>query len=853
MSDSSIARRSARRAAVAALTMVAASVLATGRVSAADWRKVAEGRTGFRVAPGLVWAADQRKAFLIGGFTSKGTACVMAFDPAANQWKAVSHERPDMKRPEHFNIPSRAAYATKGRAIYVLSWESDTGNWGELFRLDFGARTWRKVATGSALDGLSFCSMIYDKKRNRLVITGSDKREGNVGYTRTVFHDVASGKWSVLPLPPRDVVARHKRREALHGELSALVGRTRLAWFRDPKGAGTAAERRALAECAGRLAAGGEAASLRADLEAYGRQVGASDLLGALKRLKAAVRRFEDAMDALYPVPKSRRNSPLGYDPASDAAVLFGGDHLDYLMNDTWVLDLAGNAWRRARPASAPAPRGGHVFAYLPGRGKLAMYEGYTWQPRKTGLQTVWLLDVKAERWELAHARPWSKDLPRLGAYYGYAQQHFAAAPLTADDRDRLILAVPAIRSHGSLGDPRPSSTWVLELKGQRAPEKTARRLSRPRDIRRRRTGPYITDFCEVPDAPTPVDLTNLPANRWVKLPAPPRNSMRDRPRSWNTFLWDAKRRQILAWGGGHSVPSANSVAHYSPVSNRMVEAYDAEVPDRGVGMGYGAYGTTLYGRPWIPAHTYRLYAWEPVSGLMLFAYGRTMYFYDPVRMDWLATTRPVPYRANYNYTLSVTTARGVAVWSLVNRDPGLWTVDLSRGPDGMVVRRIKVSGGTLPANTVDRDGMTYDSKRDRLILHCVGDPKKRRDDRVLAVSLRDGKLRRLSAPPPELAAIRCVREMAYVEHADWVITNQPYDTAHESSGPGRLYRVYDCAADKWSLLDTGPGPTAMCVLQGLFYDARRRLVFLMNQSGTVWVLRIDPAKASLLTKPPPK
>ena len=834
-----------------AVALAAAGALAAPR-AAADWRKVAEGRTGFRVAPAAVWAADRKKVFLVGGFTSPPTACVMAFDPAAGQWETVSDRKPDVGRPEHFNIPSRAAYAAKAGAIFALSWESDTGNWGEMLRFDLGTKQWKKIGTDAVLEGLSFCSMICDEKRNRLVVTGSDKLEGNLGHTRTVFYDIASSRWRTLPLPPAGVVARHRRQEKLRDGLSALIGRTRLAWYRDPGGEGTAEERLALAAAARELAGDAEAAGLKANLAAYRGQVGARDLLGALKGLKRAVRTFDRAMDALYPVPKSRRNSPLGYAPASDAAVLFGGDHFDYLMNDTWVLDLGAGTWRRVRPARAPAPRAGHVFAYLPRSGRLAMYEGYDWQPREKDLQTVWLFDVKAGRWELAHARAWSKALPRLGAFYGYAQQHYAVAPLAADGRDRLILAVPGIRKHGSLGDARPSSTWVLDTAGLSAPRDLAKALSRAPDVRTRRTGPYVTDYCEVPDAPEPADLSKLPANRWVRLPEPPRNPMRDRPRSWNTFVWDAKRRQVLAWGGGHSVPSANSVAHYCPASNRMVEAYDAEVPDRGVGMGYGAYGSTFYNRPWIPAHTYRLYAWEPASGLMLFAYGRTMYFYDPVRMDWLRTTRPVPYRANYNYTLSVTTARGVAVWTRTNNEPGLWMVDLSKGVGGMEVRKIEVTGGRLPANEVDRDGMTYDSKRDRLLLHCLGDRKAGRGDRLLAVSLGSGKLAALARPKADIAAMRCVREMAYVEHADWVIYNQPYDVPYESSGPGRLFRVYDCAKDKWFLLNARAGPTGMCILQGLFYDARDKLVFAMNQHGAVWALRIDPPAARLLDKPPP-
>ena len=34
----------------------------------------------------------------------------------------------------------------------------------------------------------------------------------------------------------------------------------------------------------------------------------------------------------------------------------FGGDHLDYLMNDTWVFDLAKKKWEQRHPKTAPPP-----------------------------------------------------------------------------------------------------------------------------------------------------------------------------------------------------------------------------------------------------------------------------------------------------------------------------------------------------------------------------------------------------------------------------------------------------------------------------------------------------------------
>src|SRR5690606_23222216 len=93
--------------------------------SAEDWKKVAENRTGSRVASGFVWASDRNRAFLVGGRTAEGTACVMEFDPAADSWRTVANESPAVPRGENFNISGRVAYAPAAAAIFVLTWDTD--------------------------------------------------------------------------------------------------------------------------------------------------------------------------------------------------------------------------------------------------------------------------------------------------------------------------------------------------------------------------------------------------------------------------------------------------------------------------------------------------------------------------------------------------------------------------------------------------------------------------------------------------------------------------------------------------------------------------------------------------------
>ncbi len=55
---------------------------------------------------------------------------------------------------------------------------------------------------------------------------------------------------------------------------------------------------------------------------------------------------MEKAAEALDAEPPPRALSPLVYDAKNKLFILFGGDHLDYLTNDTWVFDPSKKTWR---------------------------------------------------------------------------------------------------------------------------------------------------------------------------------------------------------------------------------------------------------------------------------------------------------------------------------------------------------------------------------------------------------------------------------------------------------------------------------------------------------------------------
>src|SRR5262249_44137116 len=97
------------------------------------------------------------------------------------------------------------------------------------------------------------------------------------------------------------------------------------------------------------------------------------------------------------------------------------------------------------------------------------------------------------------------------------------------------------------------------------------------------------------------------------------------------------------------------------------------------------------------------------------------------------------------------------------------------------------------------------------------------------------------------LAKTGCARELAYVEHADWVLLGDQLRQGDPKTGK-RYTRVYDCARNKIHLLNAGPAPDGYGV--GWMYDAKRKLVYAFTTGGKGWALRLVPGPARLLDKP---
>ena len=277
-----------------------------------------------------------------------------------------------------------------------------------------------------------------------------------------------------------------------------------------------------------------------------------------------------------------------------------------------------------------------------------------------------------------------------LGFFDGYTNQWFSPPALAADANDVLVLAAHACGPWYWKWK-RPCETWVLD---RLAADREGRdKLGVVPNQRTYRTGPFQASFCEVPDEPKDMGLARLPENRWVRLPDPPRNPCRGcRQRDWGTCVWDSDRGQILHWGGGHCVRSASTVVHYSPVSGRIVEGFDADEPYGA--NGGGGFDSSVLNRPWVSTHNYNHYAYDPKCRLLVSGRG---YLYDPERMDWLRL-EPIslPFAFSWSDTCVETSAHGAVAWARKKGSErfGLWLFDRERGwtdlePKGRLLRPI--------------------------------------------------------------------------------------------------------------------------------------------------------------------
>jgi hypothetical protein len=585
--------------------------------------------------------------------------------------------------------------------------------------------------------------------------------------------------------------------------------------------------------------------------------LGAKPDIGALDALLAGHRRCFEAGFLSAPTPSARLNAQMAYDAAAKKIVLFGGDGWDRIYGDTWVYDCATRRWERRFPAAAPAPRAGNALVYLPQSKKILLIGGYAYGHARYGYQSVvdhWLYDTAENRWtRIADPKPTKSD-PRHGnfAYAGdvpvcgpiRADQAISVWPAAADENDTVVLAE-------MIGNGWPfrtvnSPTWLCRVvpdqldpvaQPDRAPPPVAYRNSiQGWD----RIGPAKSDK----QAQT---IANLASNVWVNLTIPRDAIQRD----YSTTTYDTQRRQWLYWGGGHSSYMGSDVHHWSLRGGLWSQSYDPDI-NLAFAHGFSAPGViTFRNRPQIPVHGYQVYAYDPVSDLMVAALFQNTFTYDPGRRQWVGHPLRSPFKASVMGISLATTRHGVVGWA----EGGLFLFD----GQTRAWKKLPLSGGKPGSPWCDASGLCYDDKRDCLWLGANAGS-------IAKYDMKTGVLARFTGAPAALKNSKGghpgIREMSYVPDQDLVI----FMPVRKRGGKTFNY-CFDPEDGKWYWLElpyrvgdkTIPPGEGFDWSGALNYDAEEKIVMLSTRvrgaASRVWLLKLDrkTAKMEPMVDPQPK
>ncbi|MBL8025164.1 MAG: T9SS type A sorting domain-containing protein [Fibrobacteres bacterium] len=517
--------------------------------------------------------------------------------------------------------------------------------------------------------------------------------------------------------------------------------------------------------------------------------------------------------------PKPRANTAMAYDPVRKKIVLFGGDHLDYLMNETWVYDCATRTWENKNPSNRPRPRAGHALLYLPKSGKIVMMGGYRYEANQTNEFEMWSYDVGTNVWVLNKRFTANEEWPRMGLSWTGFGGH------AATDLGDTIIALT-----DSANSPYGYSPQTLRMAYDPSIVDNQGTLTygTQRDtvgLRGGWTNPSWYTTGAAPDTnAAETALRSLAANTWTLI-TPPQTPGGDR--TWGTAVFDPDRDLFMRWSGGHAAYCGTDVPHYSPNKNRWSLGYLPEGPLEYDGNNECNPGTiTFNNRPFLSGHTRRCYAYDVNLKRMISVVNSHTYLYDPDKMDW-DTTIHIHNAENYSAD------RGGGVFTTPHGAYGYFNAQSHLfSPDSLRWRKLPQTG-TLPGFTIDMSGAVYDSKRDRMLHFFNTYGNSVNPVRTYEYDFKTATARQLFPADSQLAVGGAsFRECIYLPGLDAVLFTI-------AKGSGHL--LYNCANNQWTTITIGGINSAITngVGPGLMFDQKRALVWLTSNASAVYALKI--------------
>ncbi len=843
------------------------------------WAKVTECKTGTRSQPLFVYVPGLKKFVMASGIQSYGgvpprhydteefdlatASWINAYPPAVASGRPVSgpvgedyskaREKMGNSGPELFYKdgellrPGCGGQWQTTKLNYEFAYVPDNGKvyaylYDKTICYDPVSRLWQDTGAKPRPSCRIWGSMCYDPLNKEILHSGGDGGSATIG---TFVYSLEKNEWRKLEFGSARLKELSAKAKDLRWQAKALLGacanRFAVSETAAEAKADLAAKANELATAAGNLASEVKSATL-ADHEKTAGQVAARRLVAAAEALMAATPSLsgkiaapnvaairavrvsvEQSVDALAAEPPGRARSQSAYDPVHKKIVLFGGDGLDRVLADTWVYDCATRSWEQKFPEKCPAPRAGHIFAWLPKASRFVLAGGYS---RDWLEQEVWTYDLAADAWKLLLHVPlvdedwgrqkFSHDCPRITA-----RTNMVGA---VDENDVLICPDP---QGGGL------VTWGCKIDAIKIDEAgTAARASTSGAYTFNRIDPAVWEKAAKPEPEkTRQLLTDLPANQWTALKFPlyaPGATNR-----WGTTAYDVDRHQLLFWGGGHATSQEDDVSHFSVLGGFWTVGYH---PDDPIEIIYASVPTPLSfnDRVHVPMHAYKAYDYDPTLGKMLY-FDRV---YNPAVREWEPT--PVPGLEQHPGSLScflAPTPHGMVAYS----EQGLYGFDAKAGR----WQKLPWNGPPFGGIYCDGHALRYDSKRDCLWLA--------NDKVIFRYDMASGKAEKVEFKKPKaLGQFIFYSEEVYLPDADLILLMNLF-----AKPDGKLSNVvWDPTNAKFYWADlTFMENDKPVEFKGapfswsdaLRYDPELKLILLNNSSAQkVWALKFDRKAANL-------
>jgi hypothetical protein len=832
------------------------------------WTKVLDAKTGGREQPVFVYAGKIRRFVSAAGMQHYGGEGprhydTEEFDLGARQWfnaypAGLEKDRPQSgpvgdeyakQRSKHGYNGGTPFYQdgnhlrvgaggqwhdgkSYGEYCYVPSEGAVYAYlWNRTLRYDVAGRVWKDLETKPREKCPLWGSLCYDPVNKEILHAGGAGGSADLG---TWVYRIEKNEWRQLEFGSESFRKLFASAKALRWQAKELLGRCAsrhaVAESVEEAKVDLPAEAAKLVTIAEKLAAEVKAAQLGTGEKTAG-EVAARRLAAAVASLKtagptlagmitpeqiAAVRAIrvscEQVADALSPEPPGRARSQIALDAGKNQIVLFGGDGLDRTLSDTWVYDCKTRAWEQRFPEKCPAPRAGHILAWLPVAKKIVLAGGYSRVPLD---QEIWVYDTTANRWQpLLHVPSAVKSSPNAPHATDRVPQYGAV-----DDNDVLVC-------------PNGQAVWACKID----PAKPAEGAAAARSAE---SGDYVFNRIdpatwEKAGQPAPDRnrqfLSELPANQWTALKFPmyaPGAANR-----WGTTAYDSDRHQLLFWGGGHATSQEDDVAHFSLLGGFWTIGYH---PDDPIEKVYASQPTPLsfHDRVHVPIHAYKAYCYDPTAR-KLFYFDRA---YDPLVREWLPMSFPGLDSRGPMHSHLEATPQGAVAYS----DKGLFRFDAQAGR----WRKLPWNGPAFGGIYCDGHSLCYDSKRDCLWLT--------NDKIVMRYDLATGTATKVEAPKPKaLGQFFFWSEEVYLPDADLILLMNLFKRAD-----GRMANVVwdpNNAKFYWADLQfVENGKPAefrtppFSWSDALNYDPKLKLLVLNNSSARkVWLMKFDRKTAKL-------